>query len=139
LAGDDALEAPKMDKDSEKSRELANDDEFILVKTAEGRIVRLIWSVVSWVEVEGRSLRLHTTTGDSYRWRGTLKSLEQQWGKYGHKRVDKNLMVFAPRIQELRKRDDGYAVDIGSGPGGGEFPVSRRKAREIKQQLEGKE
>jgi DNA-binding LytR/AlgR family response regulator len=131
--------AKEMDKDSGKPREPARDDEFILAKTAEGRTVRLIWSAISWVEVEGRSLRLHTTTGDSYRWRGTLKSLEQQWGKYGHKRVNKNLMVFAPRIEELRKSADGYAVYIGHGPGGGEFPISRRKAREIKQQLEGKE
>ena len=127
-----------MDKDFEQPSELASDDEFILAKTAKGRVVRLIWSVVSWVEIEGRTLRLHTITGDSYWLRGTLKSLEQQWGKYGHKRVGKNLMVFAPRIEELRKRADGYAVYIGDGLGGGEFPVSRRKAREIKQQLQEK-
>jgi DNA-binding LytR/AlgR family response regulator len=48
-------------------------------------------------------------------------------------------MVFAPRIEELRKRSDGYVVYIGSGPGGGKFPVSRRKAREIKKQLKGEE
>lgn len=124
-----------MEKEPGKPKEPTSDnDESILAKTAEGRTVRLIWSAVSWVEVEGRSLHLHTITGDSYWWRGTLKSLEQLWGKYGHMRVDKNLMVFAPRIKELRKRSNGYAVYIGSGPGGGEFPVSRRKARELKQQ-----
>lgn len=129
-----------MEKEPGKPKKLTNDsDECILAKTAEGRTIRLIWSAVSWVEVEGRSLRLHTTTGDSYWRRGTLKSLEQLWGKYGHMRVDKNLMVFAPQIEELRKRSDGHAVYIGSGPGGGEFPVSRRKAREIKQLRKGKE
>jgi DNA-binding LytR/AlgR family response regulator len=123
-----------MEKGPGKPKKFASDsDECILAKTAGGRTIQLIWSAVSWVEVEERSLRLHTTTGDSYWWRGTLKSLEQLWGKYGHMRVNKNLMVFAPRIEELRKRSDGYAVYIGSGPGGGEFPVSRRKAREIKQ------
>jgi DNA-binding LytR/AlgR family response regulator len=125
-----------MEKKHRKQKGLASDgDEFIFVKTATGRTVRLIWSVVNWVEVEGRSLRLHTATGNSYLWQGTLKSLEQQWGKYGHKRVDRNLMVFLPRIEKLFKRSDGYAVYIGSGPGGGELPVSRRKAREIKQHL----
>jgi DNA-binding LytR/AlgR family response regulator len=127
-----------MEKEPGKPEEITNDsDKCILAKTAAGRTVRLIWSAVSWVEVKGRLLRLHTTTGDSYWWRGTLKSLEQLWGKYGHMRVDKDLMVFAPRIEELRKRSDGYAVYIGSGPGGGEFPASRRKARKIKQLLEG--
>jgi DNA-binding LytR/AlgR family response regulator len=122
--------APGRPKDIE-----SDGDESICVRTAGGSIVRLAWSEVSWIEIEGRFLRLHTTTGDSYRWQGTLKSLEQRWGKYGHMRVDKALMVYTPRVEELRKRSDGYAVYLGDGAGGGEFPISRRKAQEIKQIL----
>lgn len=103
------------------------------VDRAQGRVV-LASSQVSWAEVEGHWVRLHTVTGGVYAMRMTLKSLEQQWAKYGFVRVHNWFLVFLPHVQEFfRTRSGGWEIYLKSGAGGRYFPVSRWRRWEFQQ------
>jgi DNA-binding LytR/AlgR family response regulator len=77
--------------------------------------VLLARSQVTFIRVEGHFLHLHTVSGGEYVRRGTLKSLEQQWAKYGLVRIHNKYLVFLPHVRELRHESKGPVVFLNSG------------------------
>jgi DNA-binding LytR/AlgR family response regulator len=114
------------------------DDEFISVKTDEGRTVMVARSRVSWAEAEHGYLRVHTETGESYLYKETLKNLEQRWNKHGFVQIHKSYLVFLPRVREVRLGIWGHVVLLGYGPGAAELPVGRKRVPKIKQLVKSK-
>jgi DNA-binding LytR/AlgR family response regulator len=102
-----------------------------------------VWLVplqVSWAEVEGHRVLLHTVTGDVYMRRGTLKSLEQRWAAYGFVRIHNWFLVFLPHVQQLlRTSVGGWEVYLSSGASARYFPVSRRRCQMVKQAVKKRE
>jgi hypothetical protein len=83
---------PWVDPDHSKSDGLDSGQDRVLVARSQ----------VSWVEIRGHLIELYTVTGEKYGLRGTLKSLEQRWARYGFVRIHKSYLIFLPHVRQLR-------------------------------------
>lgn len=101
--------------------------------------VLLARSAVVFVWVEGHFLHLHTVTGDEYVRRGTLKSLQQRWAKYGLVRIHNKYLVFLSHVKELRHESKDSVVSLGFGAGTASLPISQRRFQAFKQLWEARE
>lgn len=91
-------------------------------------------SQVSWVEVEGHFLKLHTATGERYALRGTLTSLEQRWSKYGFVRIHNSFLVSLSHVRKLCPASrGGREAYLSFGADGRYLPISRRRFWKFKQ------
>lgn len=115
---------PWVDPDHSESDGLHSGQDRVLVARSQ----------VSWVEIRGHFMKLYTVTGEKYALRGTLKSLEQRWARYGFVRIHNSFLVSLPHVRQLRPTPGGgREVYLRFGAGGRYRPVSRRHFREFKQ------
>ena len=116
------------------SAEADGGDEFISVRAASGRALMLARSQVSWEEIEGHLLLLHTVIGKKYVLRGSLKSLEQRWSKYGFVRIHNSFLVSLSHVRKLRPTSrGGREAYLSFGAEGRYLPISRRCFQKFKQ------
>ena len=94
-------------------------------------------STVRYAESHGDYARLHT--GDrSHLIRVPLTELEHRWRDAGFVRVHRRYLVESSQITELtRAAGSSFRLRIGSGADSVVLPVSRRRARELRQRLVG--
>lgn len=86
---------------------------------------------VRFVEAQGDYVRLHTPTG-AHLVRIPLSRLEEHWRTAGFSRVHRSYLLAVHAVRELRSDLSGGLLahtDIG------DVPVSRRHARELREQL----
>jgi DNA-binding LytR/AlgR family response regulator len=115
-----------------------DDYEFLSAETEEGKIVVVARSQVWWVDVERSFLQLHTATGESYLWRGTLKNLEQRWTKHGFVRIHRSCLALLPRLSEPHLGGWGWFTLLDLGAGHTEvLPVGRKRVPKLKQLKQG--
>jgi two-component system, LytTR family, response regulator len=86
---------------------------------------------VRFAEAHGDYVRLHTPTG-AHLVRIPISRLEQHWQPAGFTRVHRSYLLAVPAVRELRSDLSGGLLahtDVG------DVPVSRRHARELREQL----
>jgi two-component system, LytTR family, response regulator len=86
---------------------------------------------VRFVEAHGDYVRLHTPTG-AHLVRIPISRLEEHWQPAGFTRVHRSYLLAVPAVRELRSDLSGGLLahtDVG------DVPVSRRHARELREQL----
>lgn len=86
---------------------------------------------VRFAEAQGDYVRLHTPTG-AHLVRIPISRLEQHWQRAGFTRVHRSYLLAVPAVRELRSDLSGGLLahtDVG------DVPVSRRHARELREQL----
>jgi two-component system, LytTR family, response regulator len=86
---------------------------------------------VRFVEAHGDYVRLHTLTG-AHLVRIPISRLEEHWQPAGFTRVHRSYLLAVPAVRELRSDLSGGLLahtDVG------DVPVSRRHARELREQL----
>jgi DNA-binding LytR/AlgR family response regulator len=86
---------------------------------------------VQFVEARGDHVRLYTRDG-SYEVRMPISRLEEYWSESGFTRVHRGFLVALGAVRELRSDSFGGVLahtDLG------DVPVSRRHARELREQL----
>jgi two-component system, LytTR family, response regulator len=86
---------------------------------------------VRFVEAHGDYVRLHTPTG-AHLVRIPISRLEEHWQPAGFARVHRSYLLAVPAVRELRSDLSGGLLahtDVG------DVPVSRRHARELREQL----
>ena len=86
---------------------------------------------VRFVEAHGDYVRLHTPTG-AHLVRIPISRLEEHWQHAGFARVHRSYLLAVPAVRELRSDLSGGLLahtDVG------DVPVSRRHARELREQL----
>jgi DNA-binding LytR/AlgR family response regulator len=86
---------------------------------------------VRFVEAHGDYVRLHTPTG-AHLVRIPISRLEEHWQHAGFSRVHRSYLLALPAVRELRSDLSGGLLahtDVG------DVPVSRRHARELREQL----
>ena len=86
---------------------------------------------VRFVEAHGDYVRLHTSTG-AHLVRIAISRLEEHWQHAGFARVHRSYLLALPAVRELRSDLSGGLLahtDVG------DVPVSRRHARELREQL----
>lgn len=86
---------------------------------------------VRFAEAQGDYVRLHTTAG-SHLLRIPLSRLEQHWRPSGFVRVHRCYLLAIAAVRELRSDVSGRLLAVTDA---GEVPVSRRHARELRDQL----
>src|SRR5699024_6503381 len=107
------------------------DDESLAVER--GGITRFIRrSDVLWVEAHGDYVRLHTRD-DHPLLRTPLTSLADSWRSAGFVRIHRSYLVDVRKIEQMRTEGNRVSVLIG----GHELDVSRRHARDLREQLLG--
>jgi DNA-binding LytR/AlgR family response regulator len=87
-------------------------------------------SKIQYAEAQGDYVRLHTD-GESYLVRMSLATLARRWLDAGFIRIHRSILVSGRHVHELRIEGSRTVVDIG----GSTLPVSRRHAREVRDQL----
>ena len=87
-------------------------------------------SKIQYAEAQGDYVRLHTD-GESYLVRTSLATLARRWVDAGFIRIHRSILVSGRHVHELRIEGSRTVVDIG----GSTLPVSRRHAREVREQL----
>jgi DNA-binding LytR/AlgR family response regulator len=91
-------------------------------------------SQVSWVQLNGHLMELHTATGEKYVRRGTLANLQRQWAKYGFVRIHREYLVSIAHIRKLRTTSTGRGeVCLNFGTEVIARPVSHRRLSQFKQ------
>ncbi len=94
-------------------------------------------STVRYAESHGDYVRLHTCDG-SHLIRVPLNALERRWRDVGFVRVHRRFLVDCAQISELvRAARESSRLRIGKGADSVVLPVSRRRARELRQRLAG--
>jgi two-component system, LytTR family, response regulator len=86
---------------------------------------------VRFVEAQGDYVRLHTPSG-AHLVRIPISRLEEHWQHAGFSRVHRSYLLAVPAVRELRSDLSGGLLahtDVG------DVPVSRRHARELREQL----
>jgi two-component system, LytTR family, response regulator len=86
---------------------------------------------VRFVEAHGDYVRLHTPSG-AHLVRIPISRLEEHWQHAGFSRVHRSYLLAVPAVRELRSDLSGGLLahtDVG------DVPVSRRHARELREQL----
>ncbi|ANY05908.1 LytR/AlgR family response regulator transcription factor [Pseudonocardia sp. HH130630-07] len=86
---------------------------------------------VRFVEAHGDYVRLHTPSG-SHLVRIPLSRLEEHWDAYRFVRVHRSFLLHLPAVLELRSDAGGGLL---AHTDAGDVPVSRRHARELREQL----
>ena len=108
-----------------------SDDESLAVER--GGVTRFIRrSDVLWVEAHGDYVRLHTRD-DHHLLRTPLTSLADSWRSAGFVRIHRSYLVDVHKIEQMRTEGNRVSVIIG----GHELDVSRRHARDLREQLLG--
>lgn len=87
-------------------------------------------SKIQYAEAQGDYVRLHTE-GESYLVRMSLATLARRWLDAGFIRIHRSILVSGRHVHELRIEGSRTVVDIGDST----LPVSRRHAREVRDQL----
>ncbi|MBP2370749.1 LytR/AlgR family response regulator transcription factor [Pseudonocardia parietis] len=86
---------------------------------------------VRFVEAHGDYVRLHTPSG-SHLVRIPLSRLEEHWDSHRFLRVHRSFLLHLPAVLELRSDAGGGLL---AHTDAGDAPVSRRHARELREQL----
>lgn len=86
---------------------------------------------VRFVEAHGDYVRLHTPSG-SHLVRIPLSRLEEHWDAHRFVRVHRSFLLHLPAVRELRSDAGGGLL---AHTDAGDVPVSRRHARELREQL----
>ncbi|MEQ3551480.1 LytTR family DNA-binding domain-containing protein [Pseudonocardia nematodicida] len=86
---------------------------------------------VRFAEAHGDYVRLHTPSG-SHLVRIPLSRLEEHWAAHRFVRVHRSFLLLLPAVRELRSDAGGGLL---AHTDAGDVPVSRRHARELREQL----
>src|SRR5437868_652693 len=108
---------------------VSSPDDVIPVELA-GRTRFVPQQAVWFAEAKGDYVRLHTVDG-SYLVRMSLAALERRWAGLGFIRVHRSTLVSARHVSELRFESGRVLLTVGTET----LPVSRRHARQVREQL----
>ncbi|WNI18986.1 LytR/AlgR family response regulator transcription factor [Actinacidiphila sp. ITFR-21] len=96
-----------------------------------GGVIRFVSrDEVAYAEAQGDYVRLHTD-GEAPLVRTSLAVLEERWAPHGFLRIHRRFLVSLRRVEELRSDAGHWTVRVA----GGDLPVSRRHARELRDLL----
>jgi DNA-binding LytR/AlgR family response regulator len=106
-------------------------DLAVLRVESEGRTRYVRREQVRFVEAHGDHVRLDTRDG-RFLVRMTLSTLERSWSRAGFVRVHRGFLLALRAVEDLRTDAVGQLV---AHTAGGDVPVSRRHARQLKEEL----
>ena len=108
-------------KDISKKR-----DDFILLK-AKGEVHKIPIDKITYIEVIGRDIIVHTLEGEKYTTKNSMENTEKALKKYNFFRCHKSYLVNIDYIQTIQKTT---AIINGE-----EVPISRRRINDLKDKL----
>jgi DNA-binding LytR/AlgR family response regulator len=99
------------------------------------RTVLIERTEIRYVEAEGDYVRLHTA-GDSYLVRRSMSSLAEAWERFGFVRIHRSYVVNLRHVAQIEPYFNQTLVIRVKDREGTRLPVSRRRARELRDRLE---
>ncbi|MFI6497371.1 LytR/AlgR family response regulator transcription factor [Nonomuraea typhae] len=118
----------RLDAASAPPDECGQDD---VIPVELGGVTRFVPQQAVWfAEAKGDYVRLHTVDG-GYLVRMSLAALERRWAGAGFIRVHRSTLVSARHVSELRFEGGKVMLTVGTET----LPVSRRHARQVREQL----
>jgi DNA-binding LytR/AlgR family response regulator len=107
---------------------------FVGVEVAD-RTVLIERVEIRYVEAEGDYVRLHTAD-DSYLVRRSMSSLAEAWERFGFVRIHRSYVVNLRHVAQIEPYFNQTLVIRVKDRTGTRLPVSRRRARELRDRLE---
>lgn len=112
------------------------DDQLPFVGVEVGdRTVLIERAEIRYVEAEGDYVRLHTAD-ESYLVRRSMSSLTEAWERFGFVRIHRSYVVNLRHVAQIEPYFNQTLVIRVKDRSGTRLPVSRRRARELRERLE---